>query len=61
MELPVVVKICIGEFCHMKGAEEIVKTFQNLIAEHAVEAELELRGSFCMAKCSEDLISVSNR
>ena len=45
------VTICIGSSCHLKGSKEVVDTLEKLIAEHHLEEEVELQGSFCMDHC----------
>lgn len=46
--------ICVGESCHIIGAEVVVKTFQALIKKENIEQKINLKGSFCMGKCSSD-------
>jgi hypothetical protein len=46
-----VVTICIGSSCHLKGSREIVHTLEALIKEHGVEDQVQLTGSFCMGEC----------
>lgn len=43
--------ICIGSSCHLRGSEELVKIFKQLIKDH--EVDVELLGSFCMGACSK--------
>lgn len=45
------VTICIGSFCHVKGAPQIIAELQRLIAEHHLQDQVELAGKFCMGKC----------
>lgn len=46
-----VITICIGSSCHLKGSREIVQTLEKLIALHKVSDKVELNGSFCMGEC----------
>ncbi len=46
-----VVTICIGSSCHLKGSREIVHTLETLIKEYKVEDQVQLTGSFCMGEC----------
>ncbi len=50
--------ICVGSSCHLKGAEDVIKTFKELIEKENLEAKIVLKGSFCMGKCSEDGVTV---
>jgi NADH:ubiquinone oxidoreductase subunit E len=46
-----VITICIGSSCHLKGSREIVHTLEHLINEHKLEDKVELNGSFCLGQC----------
>lgn len=46
-----IITICIGSSCHLKGSREIVHTLEKLIAENNVEEKVELNGSFCIGQC----------
>ncbi len=50
--------ICVGDSCHLKGAEYVVKTFLKLIKKEKLEKKINLKGSFCMGQCSDDGITV---
>jgi len=47
------ITICVGSSCHLKGARELVKCFENLLKEHRLEDKVELKGSFCMERCGK--------
>jgi NADH:ubiquinone oxidoreductase subunit E len=47
-----VVLICVGSSCHIKGAPEIVSLLTKSIEEHHLEDEITLAGSFCIGKCN---------
>ena len=47
------VMICVGSTCHLCGSKKVVTRFQELVAEHKLQAEVELAGKFCMGKCGE--------
>ncbi len=46
-----VITICIGSSCHLKGSREIVRTLEQLISLHKLEDKVELKGSFCIGQC----------
>ncbi|MDF2801272.1 MAG: dehydrogenase subunit [Anaerocolumna sp.] len=46
-----VITICIGSSCHLKGSREIVHILRDLIKEHKLENKVELNGSFCIGEC----------
>ena len=45
------VTICIGSFCHVKGAPQVIAELQRLVAEHNLKDKVELAGKFCMGRC----------
>lgn len=47
-----IVQVCVGSSCHLKGSYEIVELFQKAIGEHHIEDEVVLSGSFCIGKCN---------
>ena len=53
-----IVQICVGSSCHLKGSATIVEMLQNAIAEHHVEDEVVLTGSFCIGKCNRTGVTV---
>ena len=52
------VQICIGSSCHLKGSAEIVQLFESAIAEHRLEDEVVLSGSFCIGSCNRVGVTV---
>ncbi len=53
-----VVKICIGSSCYLKGAQELVDEFRNAVKENNAETKIELSGSFCTGRCNRDGVTV---
>lgn len=53
-----IIQICVGSSCHLKGSAEIVELFQNAIAEHQLESMITLAGSFCIGKCNRVGVTV---
>lgn len=47
-----VVQVCVGSSCHLKGAPEIVALLQQSIAERGLDQQVALAGSFCIGKCN---------
>ena len=54
----IIVQVCVGSSCHLKGSQEIVELFESAIAEHGVEDEVVLTGSFCIGKCNRVGVTV---
>ena len=53
-----IVQVCVGSSCHLKGSEQIVELFESAIAEHHVEDDVVLTGSFCIGKCNRVGVTV---
>ena len=49
----VVVHVCIGSSCHVKGAYDVIKGLQSLIEEKNLKDVVELRGAFCIGQCTK--------
>lgn len=49
------VTVCVGSSCHIKGAREVIKRFNELLQEHCLEEVVELQGSFCMERCGKGI------
>lgn len=52
------IKVCIGSSCHLKGSYEIVELLQKAVAEYQLEDQVTLAGSFCLGKCSRVGVTV---
>lgn len=53
-----IVQICVGSSCHIKGSPEIVELLQNAVAENNLQDEVTLAGSFCIGKCNRTGVTV---
>ncbi len=47
-----IIQVCIGSACHIKGSYDVIETLKKKIEEHSLEYKVELKASFCMGKCS---------
>lgn len=54
-----IVQICIGSSCYLKGSKELVELFQQAIDENRLEADVTLAGSFCTGRCNREGVTVS--
>lgn len=45
--------VCVGESCHQSGAELVLKSFMEIIAQENLEDKICLKGSFCIGKCCD--------
>lgn len=53
-----IVQICVGSSCHLKGSEKLVELFRQAIAENKLDDEITLAGSFCTGKCNRIGVTV---
>ena len=53
-----IIQICVGSSCHLKGSSEIVAHLQNAVAEHQLDDEITLAGSFCTGNCNRVGVTV---
>lgn len=54
-----VIQICIGSSCHLKGAPDIVEMIQKAVADNHLENKVSLTGSFCTGKCNREGVTVT--
>ena len=47
-----IVQVCVGSSCHLKGSPEIVELLQKAVADYQLESQVTLVGSFCIGKCN---------
>ncbi len=47
------ITVCIGSSCHVKGSRQVVEKLKDLIAQHKLEEQVDLGGTFCMGRCQE--------
>ena len=53
-----VIQVCVGSSCYLKGSHEIVELLQKSVEEHKLENEVTLTGSFCIGKCNRVGVTV---
>lgn len=64
------INICIGSACHLKGSYNVITKLQQLIEEDSNGSQIELKSVFCLGHCQagvsvqigdeETIYSVSN-
>lgn len=52
------IQICVGSSCHLKGSYEIVELLTAAMQEHHLEDKISLAGSFCIGKCNREGVTV---
>ncbi|MBQ1238324.1 MAG: NAD(P)H-dependent oxidoreductase subunit E [Oscillospiraceae bacterium] len=53
-----IIQVCVGSSCHLKGSPEIVDLLQKAVQEHHLEDQITLAGSFCIGKCNRIGVTV---
>ncbi len=47
-----IIQVCVGSSCHLKGSPEIVELLQKNVEENNLQDEITLAGSFCIGRCN---------
>jgi NADH:ubiquinone oxidoreductase 24 kD subunit len=45
------VTVCVGSSCHLKGAYNVIQTFQQFMEEHHAHDRVVMKAAFCMKQC----------
>ena len=53
-----IIQVCVGSSCHLKGSPEIVELLQKAVEEYHLETEVTLVGSFCIGKCNREGVTL---
>jgi len=48
-----VVQVCIGSACHLKGSYDVIQKLKAQIAENGLEEQVLLKSSFCLGQCAQ--------
>ena len=46
-----VINVCIGSACHLKGSYDIIKIFFFFFEENKLSEKLSVKASFCLGNC----------
>lgn len=52
------VQICVGSACHVKGAPEIIELFTKALEVHNLQNEVALAGCFCSGQCNRQGVTI---
>ena len=53
-----IIQVCVGSSCHLKGSSEIVELLTKEIQNNNLEKEITLAGSFCIGRCNRVGVTV---
>ncbi|MCC6614233.1 MAG: (2Fe-2S) ferredoxin domain-containing protein [Anaerolineae bacterium] len=48
--------VCMGSACHQKGVYHLRTALQKLLTDHRLEAQVELKGAFCLGPCMNAIV-----
>lgn len=54
-----IISICVGSSCHIKGSEAIVELFQRYVEACGLEDKIVLQGCFCQGRCNREGVAVT--
>ena len=54
-----IIQICVGSACHLKGSEKIVGLFEDALKKYDLENDVTLAGSFCTGRCNREGVTIS--
>ena len=54
-----IIQICVGSACHLKGSEKIVELFEDALKKHDLENDVTLAGIFCTGRCNREGVTIS--
>lgn len=54
-----IISICVGSSCHIKGSEAIVELFQRYVEASGLEDKIILQGCFCRGRCNREGVTVT--
>ena len=46
------IQICVGSSCHIKGSQDIVELFTKAVEENNLQDDIILMGSLCVGECN---------
>lgn len=49
----ITISVCVGSACHLKGSHKVIEGLQKLISENKATDMVELKGAFCIGRCTE--------
>lgn len=55
----IIIQICVGSSCHLKGAQELAELIQQQIKENNLDDKIILVGSLCLGKCNRVGVTIS--
>ena len=54
-----IVQICIGSSCYLKGSQAVIELFQKAVEEYELMNCVTLAGSFCSGRCNREGVTIT--
>ena len=54
-----IVQICIGSSCYLKGSQTVIELFQKAVEEYKLMNCVTLAGSFCSGRCNREGVTIT--
>lgn len=48
----VIIHVCIGSACHLKGSYHVIHRLQEIIEERKLEDQVLVKAAFCLGECT---------
>ena len=48
----VIVRVCVGSACHLKGSHSVISRIESLIDENKLKDKITLKAAFCIGECT---------
>jgi len=48
-----IIHVCIGSACHIKGSYNVINSLQQLTEEYGLTDQVETRAAFCLGHCTQ--------
>ena len=52
------VQICVGSACHIKGAPEIIEMFTKAVDANGLQNDVAMAGCFCSGQCNRQGVTI---
>ena len=49
----IIIHVCIGSACHIKGSYNVINSLQQLTEEYGLTDQVDTRAAFCLAHCTQ--------
>ncbi len=46
-----IIKVCIGSACHLKGSYPVISRLLELVEQHSLSDRVEIKAVFCLGHC----------